>query len=190
MHKKRQAGSAKRRGQRSLWWPCIPVIPKGTRSQLKTLLGMYLSSWCFAVVRQQNSFPSFSIPSHKTSHNRLGIHMKQMSSDCHPQLFCFCVISVFLSPPALWPRTKAYSSIWPLPLPHQLDRLSWWLDSGTKSQTENCVSTIEQCLLLKIIKTLLWKLLSLSSWELLPRTFASLCPAWLSLSLLRLACPG
>lgn len=72
-----------------------------------------------------HGFLSFSLPSHTTAHNSPGIHMKEMRSDCHQQLFCFCAISVFLSLLARWPRAKACSLIWPPPLRSQLGWLSW-----------------------------------------------------------------
>lgn len=107
---KRQTDSAKGQGYRSLWWPCIPVIPKRTGSQLRALLETY--SWMhYSYEAAWHGFLSFTILSHTTAHNSLGIHMKEMSSDCHQQLFCFCAISVFLSHLALWPRMNAYGLI-------------------------------------------------------------------------------
>lgn len=86
--------------------------------------GTYLTPGCFTVMSQQDrvSFLSF-ISSYTAAHNSLVMDMKETSSDCY-QLFCSCATSVFLSPLALWPRTKAHNLIQPLPLRSQLDQLS------------------------------------------------------------------
>lgn len=91
-----------------------PHTSNTQRDQIATegTTGNFSVSWVlYSYEAAGRNFLSFSIPSHTTAYNSLGIHMKEMSSDCHQQLFCFCAISVLLSPLALWPRTKAYSLI-------------------------------------------------------------------------------
>lgn len=122
---KRQAGSAEAQGQCSLWWSCLSVTCKGSRSSFRALQELIWLMDALQLWGCRTRFPFFFISSHTAAHNRLGMDRKEMSSDCYQQLFCSCAISVFLSHLALWPRTKAHSLVQPLPLRSQLDQLSW-----------------------------------------------------------------
>lgn len=135
-HTQRQAGSAEGQGQWSLWWPWLPVISKGSRSQFRALQEliwlMNVYSYKAAVSYSYKDRVSFSFffflffyfklysSTQQACHGHEGNELRLLPAAllllCH---LCFPVTSNTLA------KDKAHSLVQPLPVRPQLDQLSW-----------------------------------------------------------------